>query len=112
MFSFLSKIKVWLAGAGAFIAALFYAKYQRQRADALEEATEALEEEIEVQERVSTTKEKVLSEGLRRRSEVYKELQDAKEQAKDMAYPDGKLDPEFIRLLNQGSTEDEGSSSS
>lgn len=102
----ITKLKIWLATAGAFLAALFYAKYQKQRADTLEQATETLEEEMKVQEGVSLAKEEVLTESVRRRSEVHKELQEAKDALKDTPYPDGKLDPEFIRLLNKGSTED------
>ena len=102
----LTKLKLWIAGAGAFLAALFYAKYQKQRADTLEQVSDALQEEIKVQEGVSLAKEEVLTESVRRRSEVHKELQVAKDALKDTPYPDGKLDPEFIRLLNKGSTED------
>lgn len=105
----LSKLKLWLAGAGAFLATLFYAKYQKQKADALEGAVEALEEEISFKESVQTAKEEVLQKRHSRRSEIKKELKNAKEKIlegkDDLAYPDGKLDVDLIRVLNKGRTE-------
>lgn len=98
----INNLKIWLAGAvSIFIGTLFAMfKHQKNRANTLERAVEALEEENKIKESASTAKEEVLSEGLRRRSQVYKELEQAKDTAKDIPYPEGKLDPEFIELLN------------